>query len=386
MSLFQWKVGENYVDVLSSCPFTIQSCQSADFLNLGMPQQSFPLHARRQWYVAGKYIATLWALDTGRSYLVNVVVSNEDASVPGADSVDCNGSGSSVAAALESTVLVKLPQNNGPLALCSAHAILDVRLLYRDDFLNCVLSQSGDFMFVEQSGMAKPTLLHLLFYHSLFALPYEVNGKPIYLLPNGATGRFCLDLTQENVAWRGSRKVRRLMSCDRFVVAVNRDIRDSLCLAREYHIKQKGSTWIGVSYIDLLVNMASHPAYGVRIMALELLEKNSGMVLAGCLGYSLGSVYHDFTMFTMERGPEGFGNFATKLLGEALQQCGYNFWYWGMRLAYMEQFEGKYGGKVVCKSEFITRWGQYRNIQPTCTLEAFFQSGRGMLPYFVPVE
>ncbi|ESL07108.1 hypothetical protein TRSC58_05209 [Trypanosoma rangeli SC58] len=331
-------------------------------------------------------MATLWALDTGRSYLVNVVVANEDAPVPGADSVDCNGSGGSAAAASECTVLVKLRKNNGPLACCSAHAILDVQLLYRDDFLHCVLSQSGDFMFVEQFEMPKSTLLYLLFYHSLFALPHEVNGKPIYLLPNGTTGRFCLDLTRENVAWRGSRKVRRLMACDRFVVAVNRDIRDSLCLAREYHMKQKGSTWLDVSYIELLANMASHPACGVCIMALELLEKNSGTVLAGCLGYSVGSVYHDFSMFTMQRGPEGFGNFATKLLGEALQQCGYNIWYWGMRLDYMEQFEGKYGGRVVCKSEFITRWGKYRNIRPTCTLEAFLRSGRCMLPYFVPVE
>ncbi|RNF13461.1 uncharacterized protein Tco025E_06179 [Trypanosoma conorhini] len=386
MTLLQWRAGENYVDVVSSCPFTIQDCRPVGSWGASPSQQAWPLHAKRKGYSAGKYMATLWALDTGRTYLVDVVVEKGDAAAADADSVGCNGHESGVAAVSSSTALLTLRQYKGPLAFCSAYAILDVRLLYRDDFLDCLLSQSGDFMFVEQFEMPKSTLLHLLFYHSLFALPSEVDERPIYLLPNGATGRFCLDLKQENIPWRNSRKVRRLVSHDRFVVAVNRDIRDSLYLAREYHTMRNEFTWLESSYIELLANMACHPECGVCIVAVELLEQSSGAVLAGCLGYSLGCVYHDFTMFTMRRSPEGFGTFVTKLLGDALQQCGYNIWYWGFCLDYMRQFEEKYGGRVVSKSEFITRWEEQRNVPPDCTLEAFFRSGRGMLPYFAAVK
>ncbi|EAN93835.1 hypothetical protein C3747_249g11 [Trypanosoma cruzi] len=380
-----WRAGENYLDVLSLSPFTIHGCQPADAEGSFLSEQKFPLHARFQ-ESSGEYMATLWALDTGRAYLVGVGPSTEESSTRDKNLESCLGVGRNGVDAPVKFFIVKTCINRGPLAFLAANTILDVRLLYRDDFLDCLLSQRSSWMLIEHFGWENTTLLQHLFYHSLFAIPDAIREAPVYTLPNGSKGRFCLDLKQENIAWRKSKKVRRIMLCDLFAVAVNRDIRDSLCLAREYHLEKKGNTWLKESYIDLLVDLAACPEYGVKIMSVELLEKSSGNVLAGCLGFSLGCVHHDFTMFTMQRSPEGFGTFATKLLGEALQQCGYNLWYWGFRLKYMEQFEGKYGGKIICKADFFARWAQNRDVQPNCTLEEFFRSGRGMLPYFVSAE
>ncbi|KEG12879.1 hypothetical protein DQ04_01351020 [Trypanosoma grayi] len=385
-----WVPGENYVDLFSSQPFSIHLCKEIAGVRGPSSCQSFPLHARRSVAPLGGYVATLWALHVGSEYCVRVTLAGAGSQVDGAgvapvEEEVCNNNheelGAETLEESEQSIIVSTRPYADFASLLGPAAILNIGILYRKDFLDCVLSQNTDYMYLLTWNQPLGTVLHHLFFHSLFAVPGMLLGEHVFALPNEKRGRFCLDLQHAVCAWRSSRKIRRLISCGRYVVEVNRDIRDSLRLAHDYHMERVESTWMKNYYIDILVSMAKSPEFGVRIMSVELLEKASGKVLAGCLGYALGSVYHDFTMFTAERATESFGTGITKVLGEALQCCGYNLWYWGSRLGYMAQFEAKYGARYICKEEFLARWAQCRELQPNCSVDEYLKSGKGMLPH-----
>ncbi|ORC90814.1 uncharacterized protein TM35_000072380 [Trypanosoma theileri] len=351
----------NYFELFSEHPFTVISCES--FTGSAAPsQQSFPICAKKSDGASSDYVAVLWALEPDCEYCVSLSFSGEDKAVQ---------------------ILVRTKPIFGPMIMCKPSAVIHPDQPFSDDFLECVQAQKENYMFIEKPTKSVQELLMLLFYHSLFALPSEICGVNIFVLPNGKDGRFCIDLRYQGIEWRRNKKIRRLVASNKFAIVVNRNIGDSLRLAQEYHSGPPNSTWLDDDYVALLADMAKSPKFGVRIMCVELLEKSTSKVMAGCLGYALGSVYHDFTMFTLERSAEGFGTILTKLLGESLQRCGYDLWYWGFRIDYMKQFEGKYGGKIIPKPEFLQRWTQYRDIQPACTVDEYIYSGKSWLPYAV---
>ncbi|KAH9579982.1 Leucyl/phenylalanyl-tRNA-protein transferase [Trypanosoma melophagium] len=343
----------------TSHPFIVVSCECLEEGVLPS-QQPFPFDAKKTDGSSGDYVAVLWALEPECEYCVSVRPSGGDESVQ---------------------IVMKTKPILGPMAMCPSSAVIHPYQPLCSEFLECVRAQKENYMFVEKPTNSVEEFLMLLFYHSLFALPSKFRGIAIFVLPNGKDGRFCIDLRYQNIEWRKNKKVRRLLASNQFKIAVNRNIRDSLRLAQKYHSRPPNSTWLHDEYIALLAEMAKSHKYGVHIVCIELLEKGTDKVMAGCLGYALGSVYHDFTMFTLARSAESFGTVLTKLLGESLQKCGYDLWYWGLRIEYMKQFEEKYGGRCIPKPEFLQRWAQYRDVQPACRVDEYICSGKAFLPH-----
>ncbi|EPY24731.1 hypothetical protein STCU_07033 [Strigomonas culicis] len=261
------------------------------------------------------------------------------------------------------------------------------------------------------------SLLPLLFYQGLFVLPEDVpiNARQVLWLLHLPNPPQCcvIDLQDrrlhrpEGVAlsdehpppccaypWRRSRKVKRLLASSAYACVV-RDtpeaIQTSLQRAAAYHVERHGSTWLLDDYITALSHVqglagrvpdAPAGTNTVRVLVIEMVERTSGTVVAGCCGFALGCVYHDFTMYTMNRTAATLGAVLTKLIGEALQRCGYNLWYWGIFISYMEQFRALYGLKELDREAFHTRWDHYRDVQPSECIDTFLKRGGAMLPYF----
>ncbi|KAH8614228.1 putative Leucyl phenylalanyl tRNA protein transferase [Trypanosoma vivax] len=366
----------NYVDLFSESPFVVRKCEPSGWLWEDQSTQAFPLEAK---HVSrdGKmtYTATLWALEAGRRYVVEVAV-------PAClEKVDDNASGA------EQTVA----QWSGPrhykvttvafpgISRATSQFIINLNSVYRLDFLDCAKAQCKDYMYVVLPSFSMNELVFRLFYHSLFILP-GCGAPCVCYIPNNVEGRYCIDLRGKCQKWRKSKKLRRLLSSGQYAVAVNRDAHDSLKLAQTYHSTMHGSTWLIDEFIDQLSEMSHAPQSGVRILCVELTDKGTGAVAAGCIGFSVGAVYHDFTMFTLNRTSLGVGTAITKVMGEALQECGYDLWCWGSRLSYMGYFESGYHARWLDKNEFFSRWGRFRDEKPTCSVEEYLCSGRGMLP------
>lgn len=65
-------------------------------------------------------------------------------------------------------------------------------------------------------------------------------------------------------------------------------------------------------------------------------------------------------MTTVIRDHRSAGILVTKLAGYILQHAGFQFWYWGMRIGYMEEFAGEYGGADFERTAFYNKWNQFR--------------------------
>lgn len=263
--------------------------------------------------------------------------------------------------------------------------------LSNQELVEMVVSQPTDWMdcLVEwRDRRSTLRLLSRLYYNGLFTLP---RGKSIVLgLPNGVS-RYVIDLRVPGIPWTHNKKLKKVLgrrctsdpfdlSCP-LRVRVNRDFRDTMIQAVKYHCEVKGSgTWITEDLINAmqLMSIGGSPD-GVKLCAVELWDVSTSELLAGCLGFSLGCVYHDFTMFTSCRARSSYGSVCTKLLGHALQECGYKLWYWGFKVGYMEDFESRYCAKELDRREFYNVWCQERGELPVWPIDEFLNRGMGLV-------
>eukprot|EP00005_Dracoamoeba_jomungandri_P011105 CAMPEP_0174264876 /NCGR_PEP_ID=MMETSP0439-20130205/24354_1 /TAXON_ID=0 /ORGANISM="Stereomyxa ramosa, Strain Chinc5" /LENGTH=77 /DNA_ID=CAMNT_0015351025 /DNA_START=144 /DNA_END=374 /DNA_ORIENTATION=- len=76
-------------------------------------------------------------------------------------------------------------------------------------------------------------------------------------------------------------------------------------------------------------------------------------------------------MAALKRDKRGVGHILTKSLGYLLQQCGYKFWYWGVKGDYMKEYDN-YGGRDFGRIEFFERWEKHKAQKPLYDLQQFF--------------
>jgi Leu/Phe-tRNA-protein transferase len=247
--------------------------------------------------------------------------------------------------------------------------------------LDCCSCQRSDWMVTLRDLADRKVLLQTrwwlckMFYNGLFVLPAR---SPMISLPNGRL-RYVLDLSVA-IDWTHSKKMRRAIASGKYAIVANRCLRASLNDAFFYH-SGRGTTWMTHELIDALCDAdeSKEAPYGLQMMAVELWDRAENIPVAGCLGFCVGSAYHDFTMYTIRRDADSCGTLLTKVLGAALQACGYGMWYWGFRVAYMQQFEGRYGAKEVPRRDFIKRWCELRDDLPLVPVHTFLNTGAGLV-------
>ncbi|CAD2218011.1 hypothetical protein ADEAN_000549700 [Angomonas deanei] len=285
-------------------------------------------------------------------------------------------------------------------ALNSRSTVMDLECILRPDFTDCALVQ-GNEPFMATTPVDCGNLESFqpfagsLLYHGLFFLPAKYPFGWLLHLPN-PEDRYLVDFAalrakeatcQKRPDWRRSKKVRKNIAsgqCRLVVQDTPEALRQALERAEAYQIDMHHSTWLcpeGISILSSLApsGVAEKSKKSVQVLVIDLVDANDN-VLAGCCGFTLGSVYHDFTMYTQRRDRNGYGTFLTKLIAEALYTCGYDMWYWGLRVDYMAQYENGYGACTLPRSEFYRRWVQHRDIPLSEDIVTFVRSNKAMVP------
>lgn len=282
-------------------------------------------------------------------------------------------------------------------------------ILSHSEVCNAVVSQPTDWMLMFINWRQKAQVIRTLsrlYYEGLFTLP-DMRVPNLLSLPNGVR-RYVIDFQQcTDGCWTRSKKIRknvaRLTTADPFReraqtetsaptegckskrrqlrVIVNEDFGASLRRALAYHGVRGGATWITddlVSALELM-SVAGKNAHGVQLCAVELVDEQTREVLAGCIGFAIGSVYHDFTMYTAVRCSESYGTLVTNVLGAALQDCGYRLWYWGFRVDYMASYEADCGAAQMDRRDFYSVWNAARDELPIWHIVSYINESRGLL-------
>lgn len=99
----------------------------------------------------------------------------------------------------------------------------------------------------------------------------------------------------------------------------------------------------------------------VRLYSIEVCNEASGELVAGELGYTVGSIYTSLTGFTAE---DGSGSVQLAVLGTLLQKCGFDVWDMGMSMDYKERL----GAHLMPRAEFVYAVRRVRAERPNVIL------------------
>jgi len=99
----------------------------------------------------------------------------------------------------------------------------------------------------------------------------------------------------------------------------------------------------------------------VRLYSVEVYNVESGELVAGELGYSVGSIYKSLTGFTSE---DSAGSVQLAVLGRRLEQCGFDLWDMGMDMDYKERL----GAHGMHRADFVRLVRRVRVERPNVLL------------------
>ena len=99
----------------------------------------------------------------------------------------------------------------------------------------------------------------------------------------------------------------------------------------------------------------------VRLYSIEICNESSGELVAGELGYTVGSIYTSLTGFTAE---DGAGSVQLAVLGTLLQRCQFDMWDMGMTMDYKESL----GAHLMPRAEFVYSVRRVRVERPNVLL------------------
>lgn len=202
-----------------------------------------------------------------------------------------------------------------------------------------------------------PSFYSQLAYEGLISTTYPLKDGSSVLLPEMQRAYAVLDWKNLHI----SRQVKKLMALadsGEYFLKFNTDFEQVLRKIASYH----SPCWLTEPYNGILreLNNGDHP-YPCKVQSIELFD-SKGNLLAGELGYSIGSIYTSLSGFTdKEKGPGGCGILQMVLLAHKLEESGFAFWNLGH--PHME-YKNRIGAVNLDRSEFLERWKQNRDSTP----------------------
>lgn len=222
-------------------------------------------------------------------------------------------------------------------------------------------------------------MLHKLWLNACFTLPSR--GSPVTHCPNPVS-RYCLELKGVGAAWLKSKKVKRHKND--FTISINKDFAGTFRRCERLHSSRGQGNWITDELVEAL-DRCRREAGEIKVFAVEMWEKSSGELAAAIMSFSVGDIFHDYSMATLKRDSRSPGAILSKVLGHLLCQAGYSLWYWGFKNSYMADYDEVYGGVQLANREFWPRWKAAREAATAgaaapgraCDLSTCFPGGPG---------
>ena len=176
-----------------------------------------------------------------------------------------------------------------------------------------------------------------------------LEDKKLYLLPEIQFEYAILDFKDLYI----STKVKKLLKkSNDYTFSINTKLDLVLESIETYH----KPSWLIKQYKDLIKDLSTyiHPTINFKIMSIELTDKISGKLIAGEIGYKIGSLYTSLTGFTSkDKRYNNYGKLQLVLLAKYLEKEKYSFWNLGH--PYM-QYKFDLGAKKYSREDFLNRW------------------------------
>jgi hypothetical protein len=182
----------------------------------------------------------------------------------------------------------------------------------------------------------------------------SVSWKPFddfWLISQMQTEYAVLDWNGRHMSKRMQRQVRNHNSrFDGASIVISRNLSATIKGIQERYSPE---CWLCPEYAGLIQSLAEKPQMGIQIFSTELRD-NDGQIVAGELGYTIGSVYTCLTGFISNVSPGiSWGKMQILALAELLAQHGYRF----MNMGHTEQqYKHSLGAHILQRPQFLARW------------------------------
>jgi Leu/Phe-tRNA-protein transferase len=151
-----------------------------------------------------------------------------------------------------------------------------------------------------------------------------------------------------------SKKVKKLLNEDNYIFSINSrfyEVLDKISNQHKYN-------WLKDEYVQLLKDLyaSNNENRNFKIISAEIIYRDSDELIAGEVGYIIGSTYTSLSGFSSkEKKYNNYGTLQLVLLAKFLQNKGFSFWNLGhSHMSYKQ----KLGCKVYERSEFLKRWNK----------------------------
>ena len=149
-----------------------------------------------------------------------------------------------------------------------------------------------------------------------------------------------------------SKKVKQLLKKDEYKLSINTDLECLLSQMATYH----DNCWITNKYLDLIkrLNSYQHKSIDFKLLCVELKCTKTNTLIAGELGYTIGSTYTSLSGFcSKDKQYRNWGTLQLVLLSSYLKKNNYAFWNLGHASM---QYKLNIGAKVYKREDFLNRW------------------------------
>lgn len=149
-----------------------------------------------------------------------------------------------------------------------------------------------------------------------------------------------------------SKKVQKLLNKRDFRLNINKNVKETLLQLSNYH----EDCWLRGKYFDLIkrLNHFNHKTIDFKLVGIELKDLQNDKIVAGELGYIIGSTYTSLTGFcSKSKKYNNCGTLQLVLLAQYLQEKKFSFWNLGH--ANMD-YKLKLGANTYSREDFLKRW------------------------------
>ncbi len=149
-----------------------------------------------------------------------------------------------------------------------------------------------------------------------------------------------------------SKKVKKLLNKNDFIFSINTNMKEVIKNIQTHH----KSNWLTNEYYEILekVKEYKNPNIDFELLSIELWDKSKTILIAGEIGYKIGSVYTSLTGFCLkDKKYNNFGKLQMVLLSLYLEKN--NFSFWNLGHPYM-QYKFDLGAITYKREAFLKRW------------------------------
>ncbi len=169
-----------------------------------------------------------------------------------------------------------------------------------------------------------------------------------YLVPEMQFEYAILDFENLHI----SKKVKKLLDKNDFTFSINTNISEVIKNIQTHH----KTNWLTNEYYEILKNLKEYkePNIDFELLSIELWDKSKTVLIAGEIGYKIGSIYTSLTGFCLkDKKYNNFGKLQMVLLALYLEKNSFSFWNLGH--PYM-QYKFDLGAITYSREEFLKRW------------------------------